>query len=450
MTIQQVIKAFLNKYNIHDCSVTVALSGGADSMCLLDALCELKSEFNIDLTAAHVNHMLRGSEADADEEFAKKVCENYGVPIFAERINVAEYAAKHGMGTEEAARFLRYRYLMSVCGDYLATAHNENDNAETVLLNVTRGCGVHGLSGIPEKRGKIIRPLISVSRAEIENYTACKNIKYVTDKTNFCEDYSRNRIRRTVLPELEKINSGVLAAISRLSTVAAAEDNFMDAEAEKLIELSAANGGYDARVLSGADAAVRYRAYSLLCKKFAKQNIAYNHLQAFDGILKNGGKINLPGNFFAEVKNSVLTLYRETAEQPDVSELYLPFKQGVMKIDGALIESKFISFEEFKKEKDVNSLSNIIMLDYDIIPDNIYIRFRKAGDRFMLCGSGVTKSLKKLFNEKKVPIHMRDRTVIFEGDGEIVAVEGMGAAQKYGVNNNSANILAVKIIRDQR
>ena len=273
MTIQQVIKAFLNKYNIHDCSVTVALSGGADSMCLLDALCELKSEFNIDLTAAHVNHMLRGSEADADEEFAKKVCGNYGVPIFAERINVAEYAAKHGMGTEEAARFLRYRYLMSVCGDYLATAHNENDNAETVLLNVTRGCGVHGLSGIPEKRGKIIRPLISVSRAEIENYTACKNIKYVTDKTNFCEDYSRNRIRRTVLPELEKINSGVLAAISRLSAVAAAEDNFMDAEAEKLIESSAANGGYDARILSGADAAVRYRAYSLLCKKFAKLEI---------------------------------------------------------------------------------------------------------------------------------------------------------------------------------
>ncbi|MDE7293582.1 MAG: tRNA lysidine(34) synthetase TilS, partial [Oscillospiraceae bacterium] len=179
--------------------VVAALSGGADSVCLLLVLKKLRERLNFALSAVHINHNLRGEESDRDRDFCLRLCEREGIPIRVYSVNAAEYAEKKGYSTEEAARILRYdcfeKESERLSGALIATAHNMGDNTETVLFNLTRGTGVRGLGGIPYKRDNIIRPLLDVSREEIEKYLEAHGQDFVTDSTNLTDDYTRNRIR---------------------------------------------------------------------------------------------------------------------------------------------------------------------------------------------------------------------------------------------------------------
>ena len=168
-------------------AVTVALSGGADSMALLSVMCALAERLSVSVSAMHINHCIRGAESDSDEEFCRRSCADMGVPFSAVRVDVPAHVKATGLSTEEAARELRYEALFG-CDGLIATAHNMCDNAETVLFNITRGTGIRGICGIPYVRGRIIRPLLDVSREEIEAYLAEKGLSYVTDSTNLSDD----------------------------------------------------------------------------------------------------------------------------------------------------------------------------------------------------------------------------------------------------------------------
>ncbi|MBR6645957.1 MAG: tRNA lysidine(34) synthetase TilS, partial [Clostridia bacterium] len=180
-------------------SVLCALSGGADSVCLLRVLCLLKEKYDLKIFAAHINHMLRGESADSDEEFAKELCKNFDVPFYSKKIDVLKYAKEHSQSTEEAGREVRYNFFYELCDTYninkIATAHNLNDNTETVVMRFIRGTGINGLSGIPYKNNNIIRPILDLSRKEIEAFLKDENISFVTDKTNFEPVYFRNKVR---------------------------------------------------------------------------------------------------------------------------------------------------------------------------------------------------------------------------------------------------------------
>ena len=197
-SVLKAIKQFSMLEKSHN--VTVALSGGADSVSLLHILYELRDELGITLSAAHLNHMIRGDEALRDENFARQECEKLGIPFFCERADVPKYAKEHRVSTELAAREIRYEFLSNVSDGLIATAHTASDNIETIIFNLARGTGLKGLCGIPPVRENIIRPLIFCTREEIEAYCSANRLSYVTDSTNLSDDYSRNKIRHTIVP----------------------------------------------------------------------------------------------------------------------------------------------------------------------------------------------------------------------------------------------------------
>ena len=188
-------------------SVICAVSGGRDSMALLHLMLELQDALSVTVSAAHFNHQLRGEESRRDAEFVRQHCKRLGIPVFRGQGDVAAYAKTHGLGTEAAARTLRYEFLASLSpGAKIATAHNAQDNLETMLMHLLRGCSLHGLSGIPPVRGRIIRPLLTYPPEELSDYLTKNHIPHVEDSTNALDDAARNVLRHQVLPVLKQLN----------------------------------------------------------------------------------------------------------------------------------------------------------------------------------------------------------------------------------------------------
>ncbi len=232
----------IRKYHMlpKESRVLCAVSGGADSMCLLYWLQELQVVYGFSLFAAHYEHGLRGDEAYRDAEFTEAQCEAIGVPCIVGHGDVSVYAREKKIGIEEAARELRYRFLEMTADrlgcERIATAHTLNDNAETILMNLCRGAGTRGLAGIPPVRGKLIRPLLQTSREEIMEYLRAGNIPHVEDSSNKEDIYTRNRIRHQVIPLLTENNPSVLRAIARTAELLREDDDCLCREAEEFME----------------------------------------------------------------------------------------------------------------------------------------------------------------------------------------------------------------------
>lgn len=216
----------IKKYNLinNDDKIVVAVSGGPDSMCLLNILKNLKEKFNAQLFVAHINHMIR-EEADSETEYVKKYCEQNNINCFIKKVNVLELAKEQKKGTEEMGRIVRYDFFNyvanEVSADKIAIAHTENDNAETVLMNLMRGASIEGLKGIEPIRGKFIRPLIECNRDEIEMYCEVNNLEPKFDKTNNDNTYTRNKIRNLLIPFIKKeFNPNIIEALNRLADLA--------------------------------------------------------------------------------------------------------------------------------------------------------------------------------------------------------------------------------------
>lgn len=239
MKITEQFLSSLGRFSLRG-GVLVALSGGADSMCMLSLFISAKGNglFPYEIAAAHLNHSLRGEESDRDEEFCRIFCEKNGIRFFAKTLDIGNMAKQSGLCTEEMARNARYAFFEEILRDnrslsYVATAHNKEDVCETMLLNLVRGSGIDGLRSIPAQRDNIIRPMLDISRAEILEYNAKAGIDYVTDSTNLTDEYSRNKIRHSVLPALSKISDGYLDCISRTAALLSRDAEFMNGEAEK-------------------------------------------------------------------------------------------------------------------------------------------------------------------------------------------------------------------------
>lgn len=288
--------------------VIIALSGGADSVCLLHTMNNLKQELDIILEACHVNHNLRGIESDGDEAFVRKLCESANIPLNVRSVDVNALKEKH-QSTEECARNVRYAFFDEIGNNAkIATAHTINDNAETVLLNLVRGTALKGLCGIPPVRGNIIRPLINISRKMIEEYCARNNIDFVTDKSNFSDDYTRNKLRINVIPLLEKINPSLCFGINRMCRALREDEAFFNAIAQKA-EKAAVNENsekplaFKVSLLLKEETAVLYRIISSV---LSQNNISPSTLRIkeIEKILRMGkGKVNIEKNKFAVVKN---------------------------------------------------------------------------------------------------------------------------------------------------
>ncbi len=292
-----------------DTPVLVGLSGGADSTALFTALCEC----GVRVVAAHVNHGIRGDEAKRDAEFCRSLCQARGVEFCLLEADVPAEAKKSGESIEEAARRIRYAFFERIMLEkdipLLATAHNADDNAETVILNLTRGSGTRGACGIPACRtvngGTLVRPLLNVSRAEIEEYCRENGLSYVTDSTNLCDDYTRNRIRHRVIPELKKLNPDFVTAVSRFCASAAEDCEYLDSAARRFLEC----GEINAEELSLLPRPVAARALLFRLREGGARPEA-RHINALLDAAKNGevGGISLPGGVTASFKRKILVL----------------------------------------------------------------------------------------------------------------------------------------------
>ena len=234
----------IKKYNMieNEDKIVLAVSGGPDSICMLDILNDIKNDetidINFEIAVAHVNHMIR-KEAEEDEKYVKKYCEEKQIEFYSKSIDVQKMANNNKIGLEEAGRKARYDFFDEILektnAQKIAIAHNKNDKVETVLMHILRGSGINGLKGIEAKRGKYIRPLIECERNEIEEYCTEKKMQPRIDKTNFENEYTRNKLRNLLIPYIKKeFNPNLIQTIDRLSNLVAEEENYMDKQVENV------------------------------------------------------------------------------------------------------------------------------------------------------------------------------------------------------------------------
>ncbi|MDE5564152.1 MAG: tRNA lysidine(34) synthetase TilS, partial [Oscillospiraceae bacterium] len=227
----QAVRTFLKENDIRNVSVTAALSGGADSVCLLYCLLQCRTRFELSISALHVQHNLRGTESVRDENFCRALCADWDVPLTVVSVDVAAMQ-ENGMSTEEAARECRYRVFACHKSDYIATAHTASDNFETMLFRLARGTGLKGLSGIPPQRERYLRPLLRVTREQVENCLRVQGIAYVTDSSNLTDDYTRNFLRHQVVPLLREQNPALDRTAAETAEILRTEEDFLSQAAQ--------------------------------------------------------------------------------------------------------------------------------------------------------------------------------------------------------------------------
>ena len=427
-SVLKAIKQFSMLDKSHN--VTVALSGGADSVTLLHILHELRDELGITISAAHLNHMIRGDEALRDENFAREQCQKLGIPFFCERADVPKYAKEHRKSTELAAREIRYDFLSRVSDGLIATAHTASDNIETMIFNLARGTGLKGLCGIPPVRGNIIRPLILCTREEIEEYCKSKELSFVTDSTNLSDDYSRNKIRHIIVPVLKEINAAAEKNAVRTSASLSEDELFLRSCADRFLSDNVSDGTLDITNLPAEPVAKR----SLKFFSESAMNgtvLDSEHINSIYTIAQNGGRTSLPENMSAESLNG---------------RLYIKCSDGEIKTE----TQYFVSTERrknhlFKKNKKVNNLLLNNSLDCDKIMGKLVIRTRMPGDSIRLKGRNCTKTLKKLMNELEIPKSYRDKIPVIADDNGVIWVYGIGTAQRCAVTEKTSDILIINV-----
>lgn len=421
-------------------NVVVGFSGGADSVCLLHLLNTFQDELDVKIKAVHVNHGIRGNEAKRDADFAKSFCDKFKISFRLVCVDCIGESELSKETLEECGRRLRYKSFNRFCENdsVIATAHNANDNAETILFNLARGTSLKGVCGIPTVRDNIIRPLILCTRQEIEGYCTENNLDFVTDSTNLSDDYTRNKIRHKVLPVLEEINSALYDNISVFSESVNKINEAFSRSCKKQYELLNKNGVLPKDKLLELDEATVREIIKIAFSKAYEKSLSNQKIKELYSLLVNGGRLQIYGDIFAEsVKNDFRFF---SLNQVDFIEetpiLELPFEYKSFDYPFTLEK-----FENSSKKFNRWVLDNSI--DCDRINGNIVVRGRKQGDSFTFSKRRVTKSLKKLFSESGIPVEKRSIVPVLSDDSGVVWVYGFGVNERCRVTEKTKNIIII-------
>lgn len=440
------VKSAVEKYNMlekNDC-VTIGLSGGADSVALLYAMLELKNSFNLNIRAVHINHQLRGAESDRDEDFCRRLCYRLDVPFFCKRIDVLSYMKQYGTSCEESARILRYQAFEEYSdGGKTATAHTLSDNAETIIHNLARGTGLKGLTGIPPVRKNIIRPLILAERNEIEAYLKDKTQDFVTDCTNLTDDYTRNKIRHHVIPELQKINPSFFKTIASDISVLQLEESFIAEASGEAYKNCLADENH-LENLRNYHKAIRNRCIAAFLNNHGLR-YSYDRIEAVDKILLNDGKINISENVYIISEKGILFI-EYFHEKNECSGFEMTLNTGKNFIyDKKFCDVQIILNENCVKTQFINTNLANSTLDYDKIIGVPVIRSRKPGDKIRLAGKNFTSSIKKTLINLKIPAEERSSLCFIEDDEGIIYAEKIGIADRVKPDASTKKFMIVSI-----
>ena len=437
----------------HGCTVVVGLSGGADSIALTYYLLRHEAAWNLHLVAAHVNHGLRGEEADRDEQFVRSFCAKNGITLRVLHADVSTKAREKSQGIEECGREVRYSFFRSLCGPggRIATAHTLSDSAETVLMNLAKGAGPRGLCGIPPVRGNIIRPLIGVTRAEVESYCSCFELNFVTDSTNLMDGFGRNKLRLHAVPVFREINPEFEHAVERTVQILRCDEKYLDELAEKrLNDAALPEGGYRLDFLQKTPCAVLLRVVAAAAGRVGRSRLSFDQIHSVEEIIRLGsGATMVAGNIRCSVSGKIFTV--EKQEKKKNIFWSIPLSSNGMELpDGRRFELCPVDLPNLENQRKINNFLFNNLINYDtIINTGGVVRNRRPGDAYRPAGRGVTKTLKKLFNEAKIPVNERDGRAVLECGGKIVWVEGFGVSQEACASERSLSAAEI-IIKECR
>lgn len=444
--------------------VLVGYSGGADSTLLLRLMRDYCAEHGIYIAAVHVNHRIRGDEAERDAEHCGRTCDTLGVDFRLVTADIPAMARESGRGLEEEARNFRYETFERLLSEddrlnIAATAHNADDNAETLLFNIARGAGVDGLSGIPPVRAmgqyRVVRPLIYLSKKDI--VAACESIgaEYVTDSTNSDTAYTRNYIRHTLVPAFEKLNPSFTDAVQRLTAAARKDAEYLTSLAEKLAsecEVSADRVTIQADKLAGAPSPVASRAVMRMFSFVSETALSAKQIDAVMRLPESGDEISvsLPDRMSAGIVKRGGTRYlvigRTTGNDADVKIPEISLKPGMNElIPGKSAIYMYAGSPEIGEiEKYTGKLKNIYKssirteLNSDKIKHILFVRSRADGDSWVY--GGMTRKLKKLCNDRGLGKAERDSLPVVCDDDGILWVPGFGTADRVSCPKTGENV----------
>ncbi len=476
--LDKIILSTISSYNMikQEDRIIIALSGGADSVFLLHFLHKYIRYFNIQLFAFHVNHQLRGVAADSDELFCKSICEELQIPFASVSANVKQFAIDRKQSIEEAGRNIRYELLKEemsrISCNKIATAHHADDNTESVLMNLTKGCGIDGLRGIaPILEGIIIRPLLAVSKNEIIKTLEKSGFTFRTDETNADNTFERNKIRGMIVPVLKEINPALASAVSRLTENAREVSNQYEvllSEWEQQVVFSPINNKViDTRtepewVTSASNKRVlelKIKALKLLpnnsqsavirhtAAKHLNLQLLKIHCDAVRELISKitGTAIELPKGYTAIRERELILISKSI---PDTAIFFsadcweLSFGKGT-EIDGLLFQ-----VEHFNSAQQPNYVSSDKMTEYIdgrniILP--LIVRRWQAGDSFQPLGMKNSKKVADFLAEQRVSTRKKRLQLVVCSGSDIIWVVGFRIDERYKICENSNNILKLKV-----
>ena len=441
----QKVKAYVKKWHMlqKEDSVIAGISGGADSVCLLFMLLKLQKELGFALMAVHVNHGIRGAEAERDEAYVKRLCRQWNVRLKVYRENVPAYAKERGMTEEEAGRDIRRTCFCKVLkewgGTKIALAHHENDNVETLLWNLCRGTGIRGLGGIAPVNDVWIRPLLCVKRREIESYLKKRGISYCTDTTNADRRYMRNRIRMDVIPYLEDcVNTESVSHMGKtMERMYELEQYILEQVGQYKESCTGWKNGR--RIIHQTEYTKIPKAlrdnvlHEILCETAGRRkDIEEVHVQMLRDLFTKqvGKRIDLPYGVTA------IRTYEGVRFEKNIPEAFY-----------AGDENELFSIRVFDRGPGNVTFPEKIYtkwFDYDIIKNTVKIRHRMAGDSIVINRYGGRKKLKQYFTDQKIPQEDRDKIWIAADGDEVLWIVGYRQSQKYQITEKTTKILEIQ------
>ena len=458
----QRVREYIRRYHMLDKEdrVIAGVSGGADSICLLFMLMKLKEELNLDVLAVHVHHGLRGADADADAEYVGRICDEWGVGLQTFHEDVRKLAGQSGLSLEEAGRDIRRGIFLKVQGELgggkIALAHHQNDNAETLIWNLCRGCGIRGLGGIAPVTGPWIRPLLCLKREEIESYLKNRGISYCTDETNLEDDYTRNRIRRHVIPYLEEqVNRQTVLHMSETMEQMRVLGEYIQQETARYgagcIRYEEDRAVLDKEQFLQTPEALRPSViHEMLCHVAGRRkDLETEHTRMLMELLDRqvGRQVHLPYGMCArrcyegiELSAAGEHLQIAGADGDAICGAGDGTKEcpAVCRVFGRT--GNRVIFPENPYTK---------WFDYDIIKNTVKMRHREPGDYITITKDGRTQKLKQYFINEKIPARQRDKIWLAADGKHIMWIVGYRQNQKYQITEKTRRILEIEFYGGQ-
>lgn len=465
----KTVQKFIDKHNMIQKGdrIVVGVSGGADSVCLFHVLLGLTPEYDLTLFVVHVNHGIRGTEAEEDEAYVKELCLAHNISCDLIKADVKALAVREGLTEEEAGRKVRYEafydcFHKNKCNK-IAIAHNRNDNAETILFHLFRGSGIKGLTGIPAVREEIIRPLLDTGREEIEGFLGENGISYQTDKTNLTQDYSRNKIRHQIISfAQEEINKRaiehIVGASKKLSEIDCYLDKNISSAYDTAVTYLEYNNAYEINIekLRQEDPVIQKGIIrkSLMGLSNWLKDVEALHIELILELAEKqvGKVINLPYGILAARDYHTITLkiapfqYKnkedsKSLEVPGWQPLEIPGEVTIPQTNQIL----HIKLIKYKKSMIIPRNGCTKWFDYDKIKNTVLIRTRQEGDYIQIDSAGSRKKIKSLFIDEKIPKEKRDLLPLLADGAHIMWVIGGRISEAYKVNEDTKVILEINL-----